>query len=87
MLSHSEVESLRVQSLWLLENALPSRDEPDILSILNSKARFYTNALRAIISLKRGSALNTRSNDFIRTNIERVTSRRRKNGFVSRCEG
>ena len=43
-----EVESLRVQSLWLLKKALPSRDEPDIsLSILNSKAHFYTNALRA----------------------------------------
>ena len=41
----SEVESLRVQSLWLFKKALPSREEPDIsLSILNSKARFYTNA-------------------------------------------
>ena len=40
-----EVESLRVQSLWLL--ALPSREEPGIYqSIVNSKARFYTNALR-----------------------------------------
>jgi len=43
-----EVESFRVQSLWLLKKALPSREEPGIsLSILNSKARFYTNALRA----------------------------------------
>ena len=43
-----EVESLRVQSLWLFKNALPSREEPDIsLSILNSQARFYTHALRA----------------------------------------
>ena len=25
-----EVESLRVQSLWLLKKALPSREEPDI---------------------------------------------------------
>ena len=44
----SEVESLRVQSLWLLKKALPSREEPDIsLSILNSKARIYTEALRS----------------------------------------
>ena len=43
-----EVESLRVQSLWLLKKALPSREEPDIsLSILNSKARFYTNTSHA----------------------------------------
>jgi len=41
-----EVESLRVQSLWLLKKTLPSREEPDIsLSIVNSKARFYTQAL------------------------------------------
>ena len=31
------IESLRVQSLWLLKKALPSREEPDIsLSIMNS---------------------------------------------------
>ena len=41
-----EVESLRVQSLRLLKKALPSREEPDIsLSVMNSKARFYTDAL------------------------------------------
>ena len=40
--------SLRVQSLWLLEKALPSREEPDIsLSIVNSKAHFYTCTLHA----------------------------------------
>ena len=34
----SEVESLRVQSLWLLKKALPSREEPDIsLSILSKR--------------------------------------------------
>ena len=60
-----EVESLRVQSLWLLKKALPSREEPDISSsILNSKARFYTNALRAYFSPKRGSALNTHTVDY-----------------------
>ena len=43
-----EVESLRVQSLWLLKKALPSREEPDISSsIVNSKARFYMRALLA----------------------------------------
>jgi len=43
-----EVESLRIQSLWLLKKALPSREEPNIssLSIINSKAHFYTHALR-----------------------------------------
>ena len=41
-----EVESLRVQSLWLLKKPLPSREEPDISSsIVNSKVRFYTRAL------------------------------------------
>ena len=28
----SEVESLRVQSLWLLKKALPSREEPDTVA-------------------------------------------------------
>ena len=43
-----EVESLRVQSLWFLKKALPSKEETDIsLSIMNSKARFYTHTLRA----------------------------------------
>ena len=43
-----EVESVRVQSLWLLKKPLPSREEPDISSsIVNSKARFYTRALLA----------------------------------------
>jgi len=32
-----------------------------------------------VISLKRGSVLNTCSHDFIRTYIEHVTSRKRKN--------
>ena len=83
-----EVESLRVKSLWLLIKALPSREEPDIsLSIMNSKAAFTLTLYAHIISLKCGSTLNTRSNDFIRTYIERVTSRKRKNRFVSRCEG
>ena len=36
-----------------------------------------------IIRPKRGSALNTRSMDFIRRYIERVMSRK---GFGSRCE-
>ena len=43
-----EVESLRVRVCGFLKKALPSREEPDIsLSIMNSKARFYTDALRA----------------------------------------
>ena len=43
----SEIESRRVKSLWLLIKALPSREEPDIsLSIVNSKPRFFTHALR-----------------------------------------
>ena len=64
-----EVESLRVQSLWHLKKTLLSREEPDIiLSIVNSKARFYTQAfiLRLYTRIKpnRGSVLNARSNDF-----------------------
>ena len=60
-------------------------EEPDIsLSIMNSKARLHPARYARIIRPERGSALNTRSNDFIRTYIERVTSRKR---FVSRCEG
>ena len=34
-----------------------------------------------------GSALNTRSNDFIRTYVEHVTSRKRKNPLTVRGEG
>ena len=49
-----EEKSLRVQSLWLLKKALPSREEPDIsVSIVNSKACFYTNALRAYYNFER----------------------------------
>ena len=74
-----EVESLKIQSLWLFLKSFTLREEPDIsLSIVNSKACFYTNVLRVIITLKRGSAFNTRSNDFIRGYIEHVTSRKRK---------
>ena len=51
---------------------------------MNSKACFYTNTL--LISLKCSSTLNTHSNDFIRTCIERVTSRKRNNRIV-RGEG
>ena len=39
------------------------------------------------ISLKHGSALNTRSNDFISRCIKRVTSRKQKSHFGSRCKG
>ena len=66
-----EVESLRVKSLWLLKKALPSREEPDI-SLL-ARCAFTLMLYVCIISLKCGSALNTRSNDFIHTYIERVT--------------
>ena len=37
-----EVESIGVQSLWLVEKALPSWEEADIsLSIMNSKAHLH----------------------------------------------
>ena len=54
---------------------------------MNSKTRFHLARYARIISLKPGSELNTRSIDFIRTYIERVTSRKLSNRFVSRCEG
>ena len=41
---------------------------------MNSKARFILAHYDRSISLKRSSALNTRSNDFIGSYIERVTS-------------
>ena len=85
-----EVESLRVQSLWLLKKALPSREEPNIsVSIVNSKHTvalmlLYSRFTR-VISPKCGSVLNTRSNDFIRSSmIERVTSRK---CYGSCCKG
>ena len=83
-----EVESLRVQSLRLLKKALPSREKPDIsLSLVNSKASFYTHTLCVrITSSKRSNVLNTCSNDFIRRYTEHVTSRKRKNCFGSRYE-
>ena len=49
---------------------------------MNSKACFdplYTCILYLRISPQRGSALNTHSNDFIRTYSERVTSHKWKN--------
>ena len=64
------------------------REEPDIsLLIMNSKARLHPTRYVRIISLKRSSTLNTRTNDLICTHIERVTLRKRKNCFVNRCEG
>jgi len=45
---------------------------------MNSKAHIHLARYARIISPKRGSALNTRSNDFIRRYIERVTSVRGK---------
>ena len=83
-----ELESLRVQSLWLLKKGFSSREESDIsLPIVNSKACFHLACYAHIISLKRSRALNTLSNDLIRMYIERVMSYKRKNRFVSRCEG
>ena len=51
---------------------------------MNSKTCFHLAHYAHIIS---GSALNTHSNDFICTYIECVMSRKRKNCFVSHCEG
>ena len=86
-----ELESLRVQSLWLLKKGLSSREESDIsLSIINSKACFHLACKAHIISLKHSRALNTLIAMIlysIRMYIERVTSHKRKNHFVSRCEG
>ena len=84
----SEVESLRVQSLWLLKKTLPSREEPDIsLSIVNSKARFIPMLYAHIISPKHISTLNTCSSDFICKNTEFAMSRKRQNRYRSHCEG
>ena len=59
-----KVESLRVQSLWLLKIALPSREETDIsLAIVNRKERLILGHYTHSIFLKHGSALNTHSND------------------------
>ena len=72
--------------MWLLK-ALPSREEPDIsLSIMNSKHAFLLMLLYSwFIS---PTALNTRSNDFIRSYmIERVTSRISALGVTVRDEG
>ena len=83
-----EVERLRVQSLWLLKKALPSRGEPDIsLSVVNRRHAFILTLYACIISPKCGSVLNTRSNNFIRMYIEHVTLLKRKNHFMSRYEG
>ena len=83
-----EVESLRVQFCGFLKKLYPLREEPDISSsIMNNKPCFHLAHYARIISLKYSSALNTRSNDFIHTYIERVMSCKRKNRFMSRCEG
>ena len=57
------------------------------LSIMNSKHASILMLNARIISPKRGSVLNTRSNDFIRRYIEHVMPRTRKNHFRSCCEG
>ena len=78
-------KALEFRVLWLLKKALPLREEPDnSLSIVNCKVCFHLAHDACII---RPKALNTRSNDFIRRYIERVTSRKRNNHFMSRCEG
>lgn len=85
-----EVESFRVQSLWLLNPQGRSKTFINIsLSIVNSKARFYTYFYACFISPKCGSALNTHGNDFIRTYIGRMTSRKRKivSGIAVKGEG
>ena len=82
-----EVESLRVQSLWLLKEALPSREESDIsLSIINSKAHLHQLCTCACISPNHGSTLNTCSNDFICRYNEHVTSSKWGNHLRSCCE-
>ena len=68
-------KALEFRVLWLYE---PSKEEPDIsLSIVNSKLHLHllctTNYLRDI-NPEHGSTLNTRSNDFKRSYIERVKS-------------
>ena len=88
-------KALELRILWLLKKALPSREEPGIsLSIRHTfTSPHFTSPhltsphLTCVISLQRGSALNTRSNDFICTYIERVMSRKRKNRFVSPVRG
>ena len=78
-----QVESLRVQSFVA---SLPPKEETDItLSILNSKKHALTRFVLARVThvLKCCSMLDTRSNDFICMYIERVTSRKWKNCFVS----
>ena len=63
-----EVESLIVRVCGFLKKALLSREEPDISSsIVKSKHAFILACYTRIISLKRGSALKTCSNDFIRS--------------------
>ena len=56
-----------------------------------ARHRFINRELQSALSPRvlraYSNALNTRSNDFIRRYIERVTSRKRNNRFGSRCEG
>ena len=54
---------------------------------MNSKAQFHLTRYAHNISLKHNSALNTCSNDFIRTYIKCVMSRKWENHFVSHCGG
>ena len=63
--------------------ASPSKEEPDI----SYQGLLCTSTFAHIISQKCSSALNTRSNDFIRRYIERVTSHKSALGVAVRDDG
>ena len=83
-------KALELRILWLLKNNFTLKGGARHQFI--NKAAFTSPHLTSphltcVISPQRGSVLNTRSNDFICTYIEHVTSHKWKNRFVSRYEG
>ena len=77
-------KTLEIGVLCFLKKALTSREEPDIsLSTVNSKARLHL----LYSSLLTRALRSTHAMILYVVYIERVTSRKRKNSFGSRCEG
>ena len=62
-----EVESLRVHSCGFLKKLYPQEELDISLSIVNSKSMLLYSHFMRVLTIMRGSAPNTHSNDFIRS--------------------
>ena len=83
-----EVEGVRVQTFVASKKLYPQgRSHTSVHQSSIARHTFMHAPYTCIISPKHGNGFNTRSNGFTRRYIEHVTSCKRKNHFVSCCEG